>query len=172
MSDQYVTKDEILALARSANPYLTSSDISDALFNFVNGRIEMELALRHVYDGVSSSHSCYKHVKNAALCYAMEFLNYVGKIRWGTGDMARLREGNFDIEFQRWQPMFFFAQGDSQKFNNLLPHETWRMMANKFMDAFAQCYFYKENRIQLAIWRDRTLRGRGALDAREYYVEN
>ena len=71
----------------------------------------------------------------AAVCMALEILCYLGKLKWTTGDVALERLNKVTYAYQRWQPMFFFAQGAAEPFYQLLPHDTYRMMGYAYVRA-------------------------------------
>lgn len=81
----------------------------------------------------------------ASLCYALEILCMQGIIEWSTGDVALRRLGKATHQYQRWQPMFFFAQGVSDPFMDLLPHRTYLMMSREYLKRYANKNFYDKN---------------------------
>ena len=169
-AQQFITASDLFPWALAANPHITLDKIDSSTVDYANAQVETALFLLSLYDTIGSDHAKYSILQNAAKCYGMEKLNYDGKIRWSTGDVATTVEGPIKIEYQRWQPMFFFAQGDPGRFNSLLPHETWRMTGYRFVDAFVRYYWDAEGATEtIQIKYDNYARGRGATEINEYY---
>jgi hypothetical protein len=132
-----------------------------------NDRVDSQLSINSFFSTPDAGSTYYKNLQRAAESFGLEELNMMGKIRWSTGDVSSMKEGDFSIEYQKWQPMFFFAQGDSARFNNLLPHETWRMMGMRYIDAFIKSVSHHTGKRTVAIFHDDYHRGHGRTDCNE-----
>lgn len=164
----FTDRTTVLSWARDGNPNLSAGDVTQNYPDFGNRKVHIELKLSKITGTIPTSHDSYDLLEMAATCYALEKLNSDGLLRWSTGDVAAEHDGFFRVEYQRWQPMFFFAQGDSRRFNNLLPHETWRMVGNKFVEAFVSDYNQGEGYLAPSLFHDDYKRGYKALDFHEH----
>lgn len=170
----FTDRSTVLELARLGNPDLTLDDVPQSWIDMGNEKVSMMVTITGLdpVDDVKANHDCYSMLVQAANCFCLELLNYNGKMRWSTGDLSQVKQGNFELKYQAWQPMFFFATGEANKFKNLLPHETWRMMASMFVDAFVRCYSKRQatNTYKPKIFHDDYSRGYGRENASEHYL--
>jgi len=98
----------------------------------------------------------------AVICFSVEYFTYTGAFAFTSGDIALERLNKATYQYQRWQPMFFFATGASDPFKGLLPHESNRMMAYAFVDAYCRDDFFRNYGTPYpipGITRDDTYRG-------------
>lgn len=77
----------------------------------------------------------------SALNFSFEGLARHGLVEQSSGDVQTAKIGDMQTTFQRWQPMFFFAQGMAEGFYELLPHETYRMRGNRYIRAWRRWMF-------------------------------
>jgi len=173
MVQEFADRNRLFEMARGANPRITIDKIDDATLRYANNQVVSRLRISGIYSPASIQETVqdFDMLQFAADCYGMEKLNYDGKVRWTTGDLLAVDEGPFKVKYQSWQPMFFFAQGDSGRFSNLLPHETWRMTGWNMVDAFTQSYFYNTEGWtgSVTILRDQYGRGKGATNINEHW---
>lgn len=164
----FATKADIWAFAVITNPSLTLDDVSDALVAQANAYVRGQVYQRKIYTSITDTEQFLFHATVAAGC---EELCRTGKITWTTGDLASVDEGMFKVQYQKWQPMFFFAKGAVGAFYKLLPHETWRMLAGSFIDSFADYYTNtKTTRYLGTMFHDRYKRGYGAENEYEHWL--
>jgi len=141
MSEKYTTKEDIVYFVKLFNPGFDETKITNTLLKLVNAKI----------DGWIIEHSVNPRNKPdrlnllwaAAVCFCLEILCSTGNMTWSTGDVALQKLNRVTYGFQRWQPMFFFATGASDPFKGLLPHETYRMMAYAYVEAYCRDDFFK-----------------------------
>lgn len=145
-TSKYVTKADVLAWLNY--PDLTASDIPDQVLKTADARIHAYLLRRGFHVKKNKLGDKLNLLWSAALCMCLELLCYNGIVTWTTGDLAMHKLNRTTHTYQRWQPMFFFAQGSAKGFEALLPHETYRMMAFAFCEAYANKHFFdKYNRV-------------------------
>jgi hypothetical protein len=165
----FTDKATLLEHAKDANRFLTAADVTDATVQHANMKVSMALRTNGIQGTISTTEADYELLQMAAICFGLEKMCMDGKIRWSTGDIQSVTEVKFKTEYQKWQPMFFFAQGDSARLNNLLPHETWRMSAYKFVDSFIDSYHKERYHDELAIFHDDFRRGYKAESTQEHW---
>jgi hypothetical protein len=165
----YTTKAKLLSLARVGTPGLSGDVVTDDVVEQACDRVDSQLAVSSFFSSIDAGAVSYKFLQRAAENFGLEWLCMNGKVRWTTGDVQTIMEGNFKVDFQKWMPMFFFAQGDSARFNNLLPHETFRMMATKYVDAFIKAHAQANGRRTVAIFHDDYRRGYKREDTWEHW---
>lgn len=76
-----------------------------------------------------------------SICMWMEYLCQRGQVQQVSGDVSELKVGQVETKMQKWMPMFFFAQGNAEKFYALLPHDSYRMQAYEFLTNWKKWYF-------------------------------
>jgi hypothetical protein len=138
--EKYAAKDDIVYFVKLSNSEFDEDKIDDRLLKLANGKvdswiIEHGVSPRNISDQLNLLWS-------ATICIALELLCYAGDVLWSTGDVAIQKLNKVTYGFQRWQPMFFFATGASDPFKGLLPHETYRMMAYAYVEAFCRDDFF------------------------------
>lgn len=160
MSEKYVSKTDILQWVQKIDAKVT--DISDHIMNKGHAWVDRTLTNMRVYKHPTTS-DAKSFLKMAASCFILSLLCKNRIITQTTGELATDKFGDVAYQFQRTQPMFFFATGSSEPFQRLLPYETFRMMAVDFCRAYKQYYkFYKKRGLERPIGRiirDKTSRG-------------
>jgi len=167
--EKYATKQEVRDFISMFYSDFNASKISDIFLKICNARIDawiVEHGLRP-----SNINDRFNLLWAAVISIALEILCNMGEVQWTTGDIAMQRLNKATYTFQRWQPMFFFATGSSDPFKGLLPHETYRMMAYSYVEAYCKDDFFKEYGTPYPIpkvVRDNTSRGYGWNLSKEY----
>jgi hypothetical protein len=85
------------------------------------------------------------YIWSAGMCFYLEYLSMRGQIQQSSGDVKTHKVGDVMTDFQRWQPLFFFAKGMAEAFYELLPHETYRMKGFQFMRGWKNWKFKKDH---------------------------
>lgn len=164
----YVTATDIWLWSRVANPNLALTDIPDSVVAYANRRVRMELA-QHQILGDQSGHEDAELLTMAGILYGTEALSNLGKVFWRNGDLASIDDGLFKTQLQQTHPMFFFAQGDSKRFHNLIPHETWLQAGHSMIQGFIASYYQRRDSWSPEIVHDDWARGYGAADIDEHW---
>ena len=164
MSDYYCEKSDVIAWIQTAGHYeeLDESDIPDQWLKVASAKIHTWLIEHKVNPTSTKITDKLNLLWAAAITFTLELLCYNEVINWSTGDIALHRLNKVTHQYQRWQPMFFFATGSSKGFVGLLPHETYRMMAYAFCEAYSQKKFFDKYERAVPIPKiviDRTSRG-------------
>lgn len=82
-------------------------------------------------------------LKFATMCFILALLCKARVITQSSGDVMRDLFGDVRHEYQKSNPLFFFAQGSSKPFKALLPYETFRMYAYEFVNGYVLRAFYE-----------------------------
>lgn len=163
MSEEYVTKAEILQWCKPQRPRMTESDIPDHIMNMATAKVKNTLIRNLIYD-VSAARDRFNFLKMAATCFALALLCKAEIITQTSGEIATEKFKDVTYQFQRTQPMFFFAAGSSEPFQQLLPHETLRMLAYEFVRGYRRYKFYLDTgqkQPKGKVVRDNSSRGYG-----------
>ena len=143
-AEKYATKEDIVFFVQFFDEDFDSSKITTRILKIANARIDAWM----IEKGTSPSNNNISDPLNllwsATICFALEWLCYSGDVAWSTGDVALQKLNKATYQFQRWQPMFFFASGASEPFKGLLPHETYRMMAYAYVEAYCRKNFFDD----------------------------
>jgi hypothetical protein len=158
----YCPKDHILDIMRFFRRKFDLADIDDRLHFLANADVNVYLYNAYITPPVTD----IGHLLEAAeLCFYMEQAGMVKQIENAFGVLREETIGNFTKRYENGMPMFFFAQGASLPFLNLLPHETWRMRGYKYVDSYLKAY-WNANKGTRSQWgcvaQDTTARGYGA----------
>lgn len=138
--EKYATKEEVRNFVSLYYTDFDTSKISDIFLRICNSRIDswiIEHGLRP-----KNINDRFNLLWAAVTTMALEILCNMGEVTWSTGDVAMQKLNKATYQFQRWQPMFFFAAGSSDPFKGLLPHDTYRMMAYSYVDAYCRDDFF------------------------------
>jgi len=140
--EKYATKEDIIYFVKMFDDGFDEEKVDDRLLKMTNSKIDSWI-IEHSKRPVNIQDR-FNLLWSAAVCFCLELLCYSGDLAWSTGDVALQRMNRATYAFQRWQPMFFFATGASDPFKGLLPHESYRMMAYAYVEAYCRDDFFKE----------------------------
>ena len=160
----YANKEDILGVLKFFHDTYTMEDVSDSLQFLATTDVNTELYKASLSLPVSDIGDM---LKAAEICFFMEHGGMVGEIENAFGVVRERSIGNYRARYENGMPMFFFAQGSSEPFLHLLPHETWRMRGYKYVTAFIKAYS-AQNLATVnpygAMYQDNTARGYGWRD--------
>lgn len=161
MSNKYITKAELLEWIQVQVPKVTN--IPDRFMTKGHALVDRTLINMRVYD-IPTKVDDLGFLKEAASCFILALACKARVITQTSGELLTDAFGEVKYQFQRTQPMFFFAQGTAESFQRLLPHETLRMMAIDFCKGYKQYYIFYSKRDKQKIpkgivVRDKTSRG-------------
>lgn len=124
--------------------------------------VDRVLVVMRVYD-IPTESDALGFLREAASCFILSLLCKARVITQTTGELLTDQFGDVRYQFQRTQPMFFFAQGSTEAFQRLLPYETFRMMGFEYCKAYKQYYeFYTKRGLKMPkgiVVRDQSSRG-------------
>jgi len=137
---------EVLAILAYAHLPYTEEDIPQVVVDLLALEVEELLAKAHVsFTAITDLDDTRARgfLWGAHVCMVLEGLGGRGQIETSSGDISESKVGNVTTQFQRWQPMFFFAKGMAQGFYELLPHKTYLMKAMQMVRAWKSWNFTK-----------------------------
>jgi len=125
------TIEEVLEWLEYAGLGLTSSHLPSVLTKLVTGRIcgLVEEGGNINFSSLADLADPKFYIWGSGMAMYLELISQRGQYHWNTGDVAEQQVGDVTTKYQRWSPMFFFAQGNAPGFYELLPHDSYRMMA-------------------------------------------
>lgn len=139
------TVEEVLEYLEYAGLGIVSDHIPSVLTKLVTARICGFIDQRGVaFDSLAELDDTKFYIWGAGMAMYLEFLSMRGQVHWNTGDISEQQVGDITTKYQRWSPMFFFAQGDAAKFYALLPHDSYRMMAYELVRLWFNHKFKKD----------------------------
>jgi hypothetical protein len=140
------TVDEVLEMLDYADLDITSAHVPAVLTKLITTRIcgFIEEKLIVAFDSLAELDDSKFYIWGAGMCLYLEFLSMRGQVHWNSGDVHSQQVGDVKTEYQRWAPMFFFAQGNAPGFYELLPHDSYRMMAFELIRKWQRHLFKKE----------------------------
>lgn len=159
--EKYATKEDVRYFLQLYDDGFDINQVSNTFLKICNARIDAWI----VENGKRVTNNMRDPLNllwSAVICFAVEYFSYTGALSISSGDLALERLNKATYQYQRWQPMFFFATGASDPFKGLLPHESNRMMAYAFVDAYCRDDFFREYGTPYpipGITRDDTYRG-------------
>jgi hypothetical protein len=156
----YAAKDHILAIMKFFRPTYDLVNISDDIQSLSTADIHAELLKGNLALPV---HDISNLLRSAEICFYMEHMGMTREIENAFGVLKQETIGRYTKQYENGMPMFFFAQGASAPFLQLLPHETWRMRAYKYTTAFIEAWFQQNSTKSKygCIIHDNTMRGKG-----------
>jgi len=135
MTLKYISKDDILAWINIQIESIDAEKIPIIVVEMAEAKVDATLVGRSVKT-LPTINDNNNFLKFAAFCFCLAILCKSRLITQSTGDVLRDRFGDVIHDYQRANPLFFFAQGTSESFMALLPYETFRMYAYAFTDAY------------------------------------
>jgi hypothetical protein len=141
-TSKYVDKATLLEWINIQRPFLSEDDIPDIFLNKAHIKVDTILVRKGevVIPTRDDSHS---FLKMACASFALAMLCKAKVIAQTSGELLRERFRDIQIDYQRTNPLFFFATGTSKSFMDLLPYETLRMYGYAYIRAYIQWRFYK-----------------------------
>jgi hypothetical protein len=139
------TLEEVLEYLEYAGLGLTEDHLPSVLTKLVTARISGFVEEHDVtFDSLADLDDSKFYLWGAGMALYLEMIAQRGQIHWNTGDVSEQQVGDVTTKYQRWSPMFFFAQGHAPNFYALLPHDSYRMMAYELVRKWFRHYFKKE----------------------------
>jgi hypothetical protein len=140
--NKYIDKGEIVSWIQIQNEDLTEEDIPDDFMNKGHTKTDAELVLKKCLT-IPTKNDDLDFLKMATQCFILALLAKAGLITQTSGELLTNKFGDVMYQFQRTNPMFFFATGASEPFMDLLPYETLRMYGLSFIKAYVKYKFYE-----------------------------
>ena len=142
-AEKYATIEDVIYFVQLYDEGFDTTKVNDTFMKICNARIDAWI----VENGKRVTNNMTDPLNllwSAVICFAIEYFTYTGAMAYSSGDLALTKLNRATYQFQRWQPMFFFATGASDPFKGLLPHESNRMMAYAFVDAYCRDDFFRQ----------------------------
>ena len=159
----FITKSDIVAWVQIQLEDFEEGDLPQIIVDMATSKVLAELVKRRVKTLPTKDDENH-FLKFGTMCFTLELLCKSRKITQSSGDVLRDRFGDVIHDYQRSNPLFFFAQGTSESFMALLPYETFRMYGYAYCDSYMKRAFYERTGHTLpigAIVFDKTSRGFG-----------
>lgn len=162
MSEKYITKAEVLEWINIQIEDVELDDIPDRIMFKGNRKVDAELVrlgMKTIPSGVDAN----GFLKEAASCFVLSIACNARLITQTSGEVLSEKFMDVQQQYQRVNPLFFFATGSSKPFMDLLPAETLRMLGFSFLRAYKKWRFIQATGRRLPqskVVRDNSSRGR------------
>ena len=159
----FIEKSDIVVWVQIQLDNFKEENLPDLFLDMAHTKVLGELVKRRVKT-LPSEDDDNHFLKYATMCFCLDLLCKSRVITQTSGDMMRDRFGDIIHDYQRANPLFFFAQGTSESFMALLPYETFRMYGYAYCDAYVKRAFVERTGYatpQAVITFDKTSRGYG-----------
>jgi len=159
----FIIKADIVDWVKIQLEDFVADDLPQILIDMATSKVLGELVKRRVKDLPTVDDDLH-FLKFGTMCFCLELLCKSRKITQSSGDVLRDRFGDVIHDYQRSNPLFFFAQGTSESFMALLPYETFRMYGYAYCDSYMKRAFYDRTGNTIPHGRiafDKTSRGHG-----------
>jgi len=159
----FIEKSDIVAWVQIQLEDFEEGDLPDLFLDMAHSKVMGELVKRRI-KALPTEDDDLHFLKYATMCFCLDLLCKSRKITQTSGDMMRDRFGDIIHDYQRANPLFFFAQGTSESFMALLPYETFRMYGYAYCDSYVKRQFYERTGFtapEITITFDKTSRGYG-----------
>ena len=138
----YATKDQILGIIKFLRPDYTRESIDQSIMDMTGADINKRLRRAGI---TTPAVDIDKFLTSASICHYIEIAGMLRETETAFGVIGTETVGNYTKKYENGMPMFFFAQGSSESFLELLPHESWRMRGYKYVTAYMDAYFTDNN---------------------------
>jgi hypothetical protein len=139
--DKYVDKASILEWVNVQRPFLGEDDIPNIIMDKAHVKVDTVL-MRMCIGNFPTENDSHNFLKMAAASFALAILCKAKIIAQTSGELLREQFRDIQIDYQRTNPLFFFATGTSKSFMDLLPYETLRMYGYAYLRAYCKYAFY------------------------------
>jgi len=120
----------------------TADRVSDLLQSMATSELDIALTMNKIE--TSPPPTDYANLlRNAEVCFYIEMSSMTRETEQAFGVIKEETIGEYTKKYENGMPMFFFAQGGSNAFLELLPHETWRMRAYKYSRKYLRIHYTK-----------------------------
>ena len=137
----FIEKSDIVAWVQIQLEDFEEADLPQIIVDMATSKVLAELVKRRVKDLPTEDDENH-FLKFGTMSFTLELLCKSRKITQSSGDVLRDRFGDVIHDYQRSNPLFFFAQGTSESFMALLPYETFRMYGYAYCDSYMKRAFY------------------------------
>ena len=168
--DKYVDKAAILEWVNVQRPFISEDDIPNIIMDKAHTKTDTVL-MRMCIGDTPTENDVNNFLKMATASFALAMLCKSKIIAQTSGELLRERFRDIQIDYQRTNPLFFFATGTSKSFMDLLPYETLRMYGYAYLRAYCKKKFYTETGQKQPLGKlafDKTSRGAYWNEPREY----
>jgi len=159
----FIEKSDIVAWVQIQLEDFEEANLPDIFLDLATSKVLGELVKRRVKTlPIENDENSF--LRFATMCFCLDLLCKSRMITQTSGDMMRDRFGDVIHDYQRANPLFFFAQGTSESFMALLPYETFRMYGYAYVDAYVKRAFVERtgySAAEIVITFDKTSRGYG-----------
>ena len=159
----FIEKSDIVAWVQIQLEDFKEDDLPEIIVDMATSKVLGELVKRRIKTLPTEDDKSH-FLKFATMSFALELLCKSRKITQSSGDILKDRFGDVRHDYQRSNPLFFFAQGTSESFMALLPYETFRMYGYAYCDSYVKRAYYDRTGYTIAQGKmsfDKTSRGFG-----------
>ncbi len=160
---EFINKADIVEWVKIQLADFGKDDLPQIIVDMATSKVLGELVKRRVKT-LPTVNDDLNFLKFATMSFVLELLCKSRKITQSSGDVLRDRFGDVVHDYQRSNPLFFFAQGTSESFMALLPYETFRMYGYAYCDSYMKRAFYERTGNTIPHGKmafDKTSRGHG-----------
>jgi len=162
MSEKYITKVDILEWINIQLDDATVADIPNRIMLKGNKKVDAEL-MNLGMKSIPTKVDANGFLKESASCFILSMACNARLITQTSGEILSEKFADIETQYQRVNPLFFFATGSSKPFMDLLPAETLRMLAFSFLRGYTKWVFLQStgrSKAQSVAYRDASSRGR------------
>ena len=160
-TSKYVNKATVLEWVNVQRPFIGEANIPNIIMD--KAHIKVDAILMRMGNVVTPTRNdSHDFLKMACASFVLTMLCKAKIIAQTTGELLRERFRDIEINYQRTNPLFFFATGTSKSFMDLLPYETFRMYGYAYLRAYNKWSFYKRTGKRFPVAKlafDKTSRG-------------
>lgn len=138
----YVTAANMLTYLQILRPDITSVDTS--IHDFATASVNGAL-IDYFIDSTTTLTDYGNLLKYAEVCFYLDECSRIGLIEQRMGMLKSEQMGRIKREYNAGMPMFFFSQGSSRPFMELLGGETYRMKAFAYVRQYSQIHAKKNH---------------------------
>lgn len=139
---KYVNKATLLEWVNVQRPFIGAADIPDIIMDKSHIKVDTVL-MRMGHVNTPTRNDTHDFLKMACASFALAMLCKAKIIAQTSGELLREEFRDIQIDYQRTNPLFFFATGTSKSFMDLLPYETLRMYGYAYLRAYMKWRFYQ-----------------------------
>lgn len=140
--DKYVDKATLMEWINVQRPFLTVAGIPNIIMD--KAHIKVDTVLMRMGNVITpTKNDSHDFLKMGCASFALAMLCKAKIIAQTSGELLREEFRDIQIDYQRTNPLFFFATGTSKSFMDLLPYETLRMYGYAYLRAYIKWRFYQ-----------------------------
>ena len=160
MSTYFATAQEILDVISIVRPFFTITNVHASWHKLANTNVNRKLRTGGIRPVDATDIDDY--LKEAEIAFYMEMAVMNREVETSYGEVMSESMGRYNKEYAKGMAMMFRATASPDSYDRMLPHESWRMLAQNLLEAYCVAYLQDNTTDHRSTSKPRVAVARGA----------